>query len=182
MALAVSNGWEVHHLDVKTAFLHGDLKEDVYISQPEDFVIERKESKVYKLNKVLEQLNFGKCPKEPVMYRNREKDHVLLIDLAKKILSETKMEDCNAIHAPMDPGLRLSKGEEEKNIDETEYMRNIGCLRYLLHTRPDLSYCVGVLARYTQQPKESHSLALKQVLSTYRVRWHMFLSSSVHKG
>lgn len=77
------------------------------------------------------------------MYRNREKDHVLLIDLAKKILSETKMEDCNAIHAPIDPVLRLSKGEEEKNIDETEYMRNIGCLRYLLHTRPDLPYCVG---------------------------------------
>lgn len=46
VALAASNGWEVHHLDVKTAFLHGNLKEDVYISQPEDFVIERKESKV----------------------------------------------------------------------------------------------------------------------------------------
>lgn len=26
MALAASNGWEVHHLDVKTTFLHGDLK------------------------------------------------------------------------------------------------------------------------------------------------------------
>ena len=83
---------------------------------------------------------------------------------AKKILSKTKMEDCNAIHAPMDPGLRLSKGEEEKNIDEREYRRNIGCLRYLLHTRPDLSYCVRVLSRYMQQPKESHGSALKQVL------------------
>lgn len=29
LALAASNGWEIHHLDVKTAFLHGDLKEVV---------------------------------------------------------------------------------------------------------------------------------------------------------
>lgn len=40
IALAASNGWEIHHLDVKTAFLHGDLKETVYVSQPEGFEIE----------------------------------------------------------------------------------------------------------------------------------------------
>ena len=60
---------------------------------------------------------------------------------AKKILSETKMEDYNAAQAPMDPGLRFSKGSDEKNIGEKEYKRNVGCLRYLLHTQPDPSYC-----------------------------------------
>ena len=35
IALAASKGWEIHHLDVKTAFLHGDLKEDAYACQPE---------------------------------------------------------------------------------------------------------------------------------------------------
>ena len=74
------------------------------------------------------------------------------------------MEDCNAVHAPMDPGLRLSKGSEEKDISEKEYRGNIGCLRYLLHTRSDLSYSVGVLSRYMQQPKESQGAALKQIL------------------
>lgn len=44
LALAASNGWKVHHLDVKTAFLHGDLKELVYVSQPEGFVIKGEES------------------------------------------------------------------------------------------------------------------------------------------
>lgn len=39
VALAASRGWEVHHLDVKTASLHGDLKEEVYVSQPEAFVV-----------------------------------------------------------------------------------------------------------------------------------------------
>jgi len=32
IALAVARGWEVHHLDVKTEFLHGELKERVYVS------------------------------------------------------------------------------------------------------------------------------------------------------
>ncbi|GKA04729.1 zinc finger, CCHC-type containing protein [Tanacetum coccineum] len=34
LAIAANNKWEVHHLDVKSAFLHGDLKEEVYVTQP----------------------------------------------------------------------------------------------------------------------------------------------------
>jgi hypothetical protein len=34
MATAASNKWDVFHLDVKSAFLHGDLIEEVYIDQP----------------------------------------------------------------------------------------------------------------------------------------------------
>ena len=86
IAIATCNGWEVHHLDVKTAFLHGDLKEDVYVTQPEGFVIKGSENKVYKLkktlyglrqaprawneklNRVLEDLNFKQCSKEPSLY------------------------------------------------------------------------------------------------------------------
>lgn len=36
-ALAATSGWEIHHLDVKTAFLHGELKELVYVYQPDGF-------------------------------------------------------------------------------------------------------------------------------------------------
>lgn len=53
ISLAASQGWEIHHLDVKTAFLHGDLKETVYVMQPEGFEEEGSEGKVYKLNKAL---------------------------------------------------------------------------------------------------------------------------------
>src|SRR5690606_17918106 len=53
---------------------------------------------------------------------------------------------------------------EEIGVDEKNYQTIIGCLRYLLHTRPDLSYSVGVLSRYIHSPKESHFAALKQIL------------------
>lgn len=74
------------------------------------------------------------------------------------------MKDCNAVHVPMDSSLRLSKAENEKSVGEKEYRKNIGCLRYLLDTRPDLSFAVGVLSRYMQSPKVSHEAALKVVL------------------
>ncbi|KAL9299241.1 putative RNA-directed DNA polymerase [Arabidopsis thaliana] len=83
---------------------------------------------------------------------------------AIKILEETGMKDCNLVHTPMDPSYKTSKSETEKEVDATVYRRNIGCLRYLLHTRPDLSYSVGVLSRYIQSPRESHAATMKQCL------------------
>lgn len=89
--LAASNGWEVHHLDVKTAFLHGELKEMVYVAQPEGFEEKEREDKVYKLNKalyglrqaprtwnnklnqILCELQFEKCSKEQSVYRKEVK-------------------------------------------------------------------------------------------------------------
>jgi hypothetical protein len=43
MALVAHYDLELHQMDVKTAFLNGDLQESVYMAQPEDFVIEDKE-------------------------------------------------------------------------------------------------------------------------------------------
>ena len=38
LALAASHKWEVHQMDVKSAFLHGDLKEEIYMEQPPGYV------------------------------------------------------------------------------------------------------------------------------------------------
>ena len=43
LALAASHGWDVHHMDVKSAFLNGVLEEEVYVQQPSGFAAKGKE-------------------------------------------------------------------------------------------------------------------------------------------
>ncbi|KAJ9542301.1 hypothetical protein OSB04_028807 [Centaurea solstitialis] len=78
------------------------------------------------------------------------------------------MEECNAEQCPMEPRLKLSKAEDEPEVEATHYRRVVGCLHYLLHTRPDLAYSVGVVGRYMQSPRESHARAVKQILRYLR--------------
>ncbi|KAM1500447.1 hypothetical protein ACFX10_023002 [Malus domestica] len=53
MAIVARMDLELHQLDVKTAFLNGDLKEDIYMIQPEGYHVKGHENKVYKLRKSL---------------------------------------------------------------------------------------------------------------------------------
>ena len=53
LAVAANRGWQVHHLDVKSAFLNGELQEEVYVSQPEGYMVKGKENLVYRLHKTL---------------------------------------------------------------------------------------------------------------------------------
>lgn len=53
LALAAQEGWTVHHMDVKSAFLNGELQEEVYVAQPPGFVVAGQEHKVLRLDKAL---------------------------------------------------------------------------------------------------------------------------------
>ena len=53
LAVAAQEGWLVHHMDVKSAFLNGELKEEVYVRQPPGFAAAGHEGKVLKLEKAL---------------------------------------------------------------------------------------------------------------------------------
>nr|GEV00470.1 copia protein [Tanacetum cinerariifolium] len=53
LAYAAHKSFYVYQMDVKTAFLHGSLKEDVYVCQPEGFIDADHLSHVYKLKKAL---------------------------------------------------------------------------------------------------------------------------------
>jgi hypothetical protein len=57
IALMTHEGWEVHHMDVKSAFLNFDPHEEVYVEQPAGFIIAGKEHKVLKLKKALYRLH-----------------------------------------------------------------------------------------------------------------------------
>jgi hypothetical protein len=51
--LAAQNGWKLHQMDVKRALLNGDLKEEVFMTQPQGVEIKGQEHKVCKLVKAL---------------------------------------------------------------------------------------------------------------------------------
>ncbi|GJV07867.1 retrovirus-related pol polyprotein from transposon TNT 1-94 [Tanacetum coccineum] len=53
VANAAHKNMTIYQMDVKTAFLNGELKEEVYVSQPEGFVDQDNPSHVYKLKKAL---------------------------------------------------------------------------------------------------------------------------------
>ena len=96
-ALATHHGWNVHQLDIKTAFLNGDLHEEVYVTQPRGFVQKGQENKVCRLNKALHGLKqahrawyeeidaylaahgFLNSPIESTLYVKREGDVLLII-------------------------------------------------------------------------------------------------------
>ena len=47
LALAAAKDWRVHHLDVKSAFLNGELAETVFLRQPPGFAVEGEEHRVF---------------------------------------------------------------------------------------------------------------------------------------
>ena len=53
IAIAAQENWEIHHLDVKIAFLSGEIKEDIYITQLEGFLMNGKEDHLLKLQNAL---------------------------------------------------------------------------------------------------------------------------------
>lgn len=53
VALSAEHGWVVHHMDIKLAFLNGELAEVVYVKQPPGFILASKEDKVLRLDKAL---------------------------------------------------------------------------------------------------------------------------------
>jgi len=52
VALAAQMKWKIWHLDVKSAFLNGNLDEEIYVDQLAGFLVKGREGKVYKLHKL----------------------------------------------------------------------------------------------------------------------------------
>ena len=52
LSIATFYDYEIWQMDVKTAFLNGNLEESIYMSQPEGFIKQDQEQKVCKLKKI----------------------------------------------------------------------------------------------------------------------------------
>lgn len=74
------------------------------------------------------------------------------------------MDQCNRVCNLIIPRNRLTKDEHDKHVDTTMYKQIVGCLMYMLATRPDLAYSVSFLARYVERPFEVHLAATRRIL------------------
>jgi hypothetical protein len=97
IAIAAKLKWKLHHLDVKSAFLNGELAEEVYVAQPPGFACDGEEHKVLRLHKALyglrqaprawntkldatlKSLGFICCPSEHSVYARGTGDTRLLL-------------------------------------------------------------------------------------------------------
>ena len=53
LSVAATFDFEIEHMDVKTTFLHGDMEEEIFMKQPEGYVVKGKKELVCKLKKSL---------------------------------------------------------------------------------------------------------------------------------
>nr|KAJ0218616.1 hypothetical protein LSAT_V11C300123570 [Lactuca sativa] len=170
LALAAIHNLVIHQMDVKIAFLNCYLDEEIYMKQPEGFVMPGNEHKVCKLKKLLfgfviclyvdDMLIFGTDLKE--------------VDKTKKFLSSTfemkdlgetefNFENCSPVSTPIDPSLKLLRNKGSP-VSQFEYSRAIGCLMYvMISNRPDIAYFMGRLSRYTNNPSSHHWQAVSKV-------------------
>ena len=74
------------------------------------------------------------------------------------------LEFVSLVRTPMSPNVKLIVDLLGKSVDSSLYRSMIGSLLYLIASRLDISYNVGVCARYQVNPKESHMIALKRII------------------
>ncbi|XP_040868949.1 uncharacterized protein [Glycine max] len=83
---------------------------------------------------------------------------------ALNILEETSMQNCRPVDSPMDPNLKLLADQSEMCPDPERYIRLVGKLIYLTITRPDISFAVGVVSQFMQNPRVDHWNAVMRIL------------------
>ena len=73
------------------------------------------------------------------------------------LLEKYGMNNCKPIATPVDVGTKLIKAiNEDETIDQQLYQSAIGSLMYLsISTRPDISYAVGNLAKFSKAYKNT---------------------------
>ena len=83
---------------------------------------------------------------------------------AKNLLNRFDLEKSKRFNTTISTTLKLSKDESGISVYPTLYRSMIGSHLYLITSRPDICYSVGVCTRYPSDPKESYINAVKIII------------------
>eukprot|EP00253_Pinus_taeda_P016764 PITA_16764 len=171
LSIAEQHKWKIYQMDVKSTFLNGVLKEEVYVEQPRGYEVEGQKHKVCKLKKALYGLKqaprawynridayliengFDKCDGEPTLYIKEN-----------EVLKRFNMQNSKAAMTPTVMGLKLTKEDSSKDLDPKLYKSIVGILMYLTTTRPDIMHAVSLISKFLERPKETHWQSTKRIL------------------
>ncbi|GKC97000.1 retrovirus-related pol polyprotein from transposon TNT 1-94 [Tanacetum coccineum] len=166
LAVSAYMNMVVYQMDVKTAFLNGNLREEVYVSQPDGFVDPDNPNHVYKLKKALYGLkqaprawydmfssfliseDFSKGSMDPTLFIRREGKELLLVQIYFDDIifaastPELSFDSCDPVDTPMVEKSKLDEDKEGKAVDPSHYRGMIGTLLYLTASRPDLQFAI----------------------------------------
>nr|GEU67987.1 aconitate hydratase 1 [Tanacetum cinerariifolium] len=171
LALAAIHDLVIHQMDVKTAFLNGDLDKKIYMKQPEGFVMPGHESKcVYRKFDASGKGVIICLYVDDMLIFGTDQDQV---NNTKEFLS-SKFDMKDLGEAEVILGIRIKRENNDPTVkfrhnketleSQLEYSRAIGCLIYVMtSTRPDIAFAVRKLSRYTSNHSALHWQALGRV-------------------
>ncbi|RVW62553.1 Retrovirus-related Pol polyprotein from transposon RE2 [Vitis vinifera] len=168
LSMAAMCSWPLYQLDIKNAFLHGDLAEEVYMEQPPGFVAQGEsglvcstaDHSVFYHHNSLGQCIYLVVYVDDIVITGSDQDGIqklkhIFYPLSDQRLGETQVFLGNEI-AQSSSGVVLSPKEGEPLGDPGRYRRLVGKLNYLTITRPDISFPVSVVSQFLQSPCDSH--------------------------
>nr|GEV85470.1 hypothetical protein [Tanacetum cinerariifolium] len=153
IAYAAHKSFPIYQMDVKTTFLNGPLKEEVYVAQPDGFVDHDHPEKVYRLRKALYDLKqdlkawYDELSKFLTSkgftkgLQIHQSPCGIFINQAKyvlEILHKHGMEKGQSIGTPMATKPKLDADLSGKPVDQSDYRSKIRSLMYLTSSRPDI--------------------------------------------
>nr|GEY33061.1 hypothetical protein [Tanacetum cinerariifolium] len=169
---------QAEDMDVKTTFINGPLKEEVYVAEPDGFIDPDHPEKVYRLRKALyglkqapkawydERSNFLMSNGFTKGLQIQQSPIGIFINQAKytlEILKKHGMKKCDTVGTPMATKPKLDADLSGKLVEQTDYHSKIGSLMYLTSSRPDIVQAVCYYARYKARPTEKHLKEVKRI-------------------
>ncbi|GKB03898.1 hypothetical protein Tco_0832041, partial [Tanacetum coccineum] len=132
-------------MDVKSAFLYGKIKEEVYVCQPLGFEDPEFPNRVYKRGTIDKNL-FIKKVKGDILLVEVYVDDIIFGSTKKSLCTEfeklmhKKFQMSSMVSTPMEISKPLMKDENAEDVDVHLYRSMIGSLMYLTSSRPDIMF------------------------------------------